>query len=108
MNEEGVVRISDIRLSSPGLRITSGSGVYRPGGAIDFRLAGMSTAYGPLAVEISGTVSQPNIRLRPRSPGFGIGPDNVEADVPPTASSEQHTVGNECVSTFRSGLSPLH
>src|SRR3546814_9404129 len=85
MNEEGVVRISDIRLSSPGLRITSGSGVYRPGGATDFRLAGMSTAYGPLAVEISGTVSQPNIRLRARSPGFGIGLANVEADVRSTA-----------------------
>ncbi|WP_431871526.1 translocation/assembly module TamB domain-containing protein [Allosphingosinicella sp.] len=95
MNEEGVVRISDIRLSSPGLRITSGSGVYRPGGAIDFRLAGMSTAYGPLAVEISGTVSQPNIRLRARSPGFGIGLANVEADVRSTAQGYRITASGD-------------
>lgn len=81
MDEEGTVRISGIRLSSPNLRITSGRGVYRPSGAIDFSLTGVSTAYGPLAVEISGTVDQPNIRLRARSPGFGIGLANVEADV---------------------------
>ena len=95
MNEEGVVRISDIRLSSPNLRVTSGSGVYRPSGAIDFSLAGVSTAYGPLAVEISGTVSQPNIRLRAKSPGFGIGLDNVEADVRSTAEGYRITASGD-------------
>ncbi|MFC7500382.1 translocation/assembly module TamB domain-containing protein [Enterovirga sp. GCM10030262] len=86
MNEDGVVRLSDIRLSSPGLRITSGSGTYSPNGAIDFRLAGISTAYGPLAVVVSGTVAQPNIRLRAASPGFGIGLFNVEAEIRATAN----------------------
>src|SRR3546814_18687624 len=55
----------------------------------------MSTAYGPLAVEISGTVSQPNIRLRARSPGFGIGLANVEADVRSTAQGYRITASGD-------------
>ena len=85
MNPQGVFTISDLRVSSPGLTITSGSGRYEPGGRIALQATGRSTAYGPLAIEISGTLAAPNIRLRATNPGFGIGLRDVAADVRSTA-----------------------
>lgn len=77
----GTIRVDDIRLSSPQLTVTSGQGVYRPDGTLNFTLAGRSAQYGPLTVSITGSVSQPNVRLRAESPGFGIGLRGVEADI---------------------------
>jgi translocation and assembly module TamB len=86
MGPSGVIRLSNIRLSSPGLRITSGEGTYSPGGAINFRLAGVSKAYGPLAVVLTGTATRPNVQLRAASPGFGVGLRDVRATVRATAA----------------------
>jgi translocation and assembly module TamB len=86
MLPSGIIRLSGIRLSSPGLRITSGDGTYASGGAINFRLAGVSKAYGPLAVVLTGTATHPNVQLRAASPGFGIGLRNVRATVRATAA----------------------
>lgn len=81
----GTVQVDDIRLSSPELTVTSGQGVYRPDGTLDFTLSGRSAQYGPLTVNITGTASQPNVRLRAESPDFGIGLRGVDADVRATA-----------------------
>ncbi|HEY0445576.1 MAG TPA: translocation/assembly module TamB domain-containing protein [Allosphingosinicella sp.] len=86
MNPAGVIALDDIRLASPQLKISSGSGTYDPGGAISFRLNGVSSAYGPLAVVITGTADRPNVRLRASRPGFGIGLADVEADIRATAN----------------------
>jgi len=86
MGPNGVIRLANIRLSSPGLRITSGDGTYSPGGAIHFRLAGVSKAYGPLAVVLTGTATHPNVQLRAASPGFGIGLRDIQATVRSTAA----------------------
>ncbi|MEA1014501.1 translocation/assembly module TamB domain-containing protein [Sphingosinicella sp. LY1275] len=91
MDSAGLIRLNAIRLASPQLRITSGSGVYRPNGTIDFRLAGNSTAYGPLAVTITGTASAPNVHLRASRPGFGIGLANVDARIRATANGYRIT-----------------
>jgi translocation and assembly module TamB len=81
MNPAGVVSLSRVRLSAPQLRITDGGGTYNLDGRLDLRFTGVSTAYGPLAVQITGTASAPNVRLRATRPGFGIGLTNVDADV---------------------------
>jgi translocation and assembly module TamB len=81
MNPAGVISLSGVRLSSPQLRITDGSGTYSPDGRLDLRFTGTHTAYGPLAVQITGTAAAPNVRLRAARPGFGIGLSNVEADI---------------------------
>jgi translocation and assembly module TamB len=86
MDPDGIVHIADLRLSSPGLRITSGSGTYSLGGAIDFRGTGVSRSYGALAVIVTGTASKPDIQLRAANPGFGIGLRNVTATVRATAA----------------------
>lgn len=81
MDAAGTVQVHQIRLNAPRLRITSGSGVYRPNGTIDFRLAGVSDAYGPLDVRLTGTATAPNVQLRAANPGFGIGLRDVQANV---------------------------
>jgi len=91
MNPAGLIALDNIRLSSPQLRITSGSGTYNPNGAINFRLNGVSTAYGPLAVVVTGTTDRPNIRLRATRPGFGLGLSNVEANIRSTGAGYRIT-----------------
>ncbi|MGE0180078.1 MAG: translocation/assembly module TamB domain-containing protein, partial [Sphingomonas sp.] len=81
----GLVRVNDVRLASPLLRVTSGGGTYSANGALDLRLAGTSENYGPLGVHITGSVNAPNIRLAAANPGFGIGLRNVDASVRATA-----------------------
>ena len=85
VESSGLVRVDDIRVSAPLLRITSGTGIYRPNGTIDLRLTGVSQTYGPLTVFVTGTPGAPQIRLAAASPGFGIGLRDVEATVRATA-----------------------
>ena len=72
MDPSGLVHISNVRLSAPSLRVTSGSGLYRPNGSLDIRLAGVSSDYGPLAVRVSGAASAPRVELAAASPGYGL------------------------------------
>lgn len=81
MNPAGVITLDNVRLSSPGLRITSGAGTIWPDGRISIRAAGVSRAYGALAVVVTGTATRPQIQLRAASPGFGIGLRDVTATV---------------------------
>ncbi|HYI41938.1 MAG TPA: translocation/assembly module TamB domain-containing protein [Allosphingosinicella sp.] len=81
MTPAGVITLGDVRLSSPGLRITSGSGTIWPDGRINIRAAGVSRAYGALAVVVTGTATRPQIQLRAANPGFGIGLRDVTATV---------------------------
>jgi translocation and assembly module TamB len=86
MTPAGVITLDNIRLNSPGLRITSGRGTMWPDGRIDIRAAGVSRSYGPLAVVVTGTAARPQVQLRAASPGFGIGLRDVTASIRATAS----------------------
>jgi len=85
MDPAGVIRFDRLRVAAPLLRIADGSGTYSPDGRINIRLNGVSNAYGPLAVVITGTATQPQVRIRAARPGFGIGLANVDADIRATA-----------------------
>jgi len=85
MEPSGLVRIANIRVAAPALRVTSGGGTYRANGALDIRAAGISTAYGPVAVHVTGSANAPRIALDAASPGFGIGLSGVHANVRATA-----------------------
>jgi translocation and assembly module TamB len=85
MNPAGVIRAERIRLSSPQLRITSGTATYWPDGRVNFRGAAISKAYGALGVVVTGTVARPQVQLRLASPGFGIGLRDVSAQIRATA-----------------------
>ncbi|HLL31329.1 MAG TPA: hypothetical protein VK403_10065, partial [Allosphingosinicella sp.] len=81
MSPAGVITLDNVRLSSPGLRITSGGGTIWPDGRINIRAAGVSRTYGALAVVVTGTATRPQIQLRAASPNFGIGLRDVTATV---------------------------
>ncbi|HEY6917451.1 MAG TPA: translocation/assembly module TamB domain-containing protein [Allosphingosinicella sp.] len=81
MNPDGMIAFSNVRLSAPQLRITSGEGTYAPNGRINLRAIGTSTQYGPLAVVVTGAARQPLVRLRAARPGFGIGLSDVDATI---------------------------
>ncbi|MEA3053685.1 MAG: translocation and assembly module TamB [Sphingomonadales bacterium] len=85
MTPAGVITLDNVRLSSPGLRITSGGGTIWPDGRINIRAAGVSRAYGALAVVVTGTATRPQIQLKAASPGFGIGLRDITATVRATA-----------------------
>jgi translocation and assembly module TamB len=82
----GVVRISRLRLAAPRLRITDGGGSYRPDGRVDFRATGVSDAYGPVTVFVTGTAARPQIRVRAARPNIGVQLSNVDAIIRSTGN----------------------
>jgi translocation and assembly module TamB len=86
MNPAGVVSIDNIRLKAPLLRITSGRGTLWPDGRVNIRAAGVSNAYGALAVVVTGTMARPQVQLLAANPGFGIGLRDVKASIRATAN----------------------
>jgi translocation and assembly module TamB len=82
----GGATVRNLRLSAPKFRITQGQGSYSPNGRIAFHAAGQSTAYGPLLLDVSGTVAKPVARLRAARPGFGVGLANVDATLEGSAA----------------------
>ncbi|HYW16162.1 MAG TPA: translocation/assembly module TamB domain-containing protein [Allosphingosinicella sp.] len=81
MTPGGVITLDGVRLSSPGLRITSGGGTVWPDGRINIRAAGTSRTYGAFAVVVTGTATSPQIQLRAATPNFGIGLRDVTATI---------------------------
>ncbi|BBB12180.1 translocation/assembly module TamB domain-containing protein [Sphingopyxis sp. FD7] len=78
---DGVVRFSGLRLTAPRLRVTGGQGSYAPGGQIRLAARATSTDYGPLGVELAGTISDPRAVVTADRPGLGIGLANLVARV---------------------------
>ncbi|WP_188236149.1 translocation/assembly module TamB domain-containing protein [Sphingopyxis sp. LK2115] len=78
---DGVVRFSGLRLTAPRLRVTGGQGSYAPGGQIRLAARATSTDYGPLGVQLAGTISDPRAVVTADRPGLGIGLANLVARV---------------------------
>lgn len=81
----GLISLSSLRLTASKLRVTSGRGSYRPDGQIAFSASGTQTAYGPLAVTVTGTVAKPLVTLRAKRPNVGVQLSDVEAVLHPAA-----------------------
>jgi translocation and assembly module TamB len=101
MTPAGVITLANVRLNSPGLRITSGGGTIWPDGRINIRAAGVSQAYGPIAVVVTGSSTRPQIQLKAASPGFGFGLRDVSASIKSTAA------GYAIVATGQSAYGPF-
>ncbi len=89
LEPDGTIRFDRVRLAAPKLRITSASGYYRPDGRLDVRGSAVSTDYGPLDLRVTGSARAPQVSLRARSPGFGVGLRDVVAEVRSTAQGYQ-------------------
>jgi translocation and assembly module TamB len=77
----GVITFSNMHLSAPQFRITSGSGRYDPSGRLLVNADAYSTQYGPLSARVTGTPSAPEVLLRAPRPGLGVGLANLEGHV---------------------------
>lgn len=78
---DGIIRFSNLRMTSPKLRITSGQGSYAPSGQLALNARANSVDYGPLDVAVTGTISNPRATLKAERPGLGIGLTNLLAQV---------------------------
>ena len=111
---EGLAVIESLRVNAPRFRLTGGRGSYRPDGRIAFTARGSSDQYGPLAVDISGTVERPLVRLRAARPNVGVQLNDVVAIIRGTAAGYAVTAtGGSPYGPFnadvlvRSGCGPL-
>ena len=78
---DGIVRFANLRMTSPLLRIVSGQGSYAPNGRVRLTARANSTDYGPLGVQLAGTISDPRATLTAERPGLGIGLANLVAEI---------------------------
>ena len=78
---DGMIRFSGLRLSAPRLRITGGQGSYAPNGQIRLAARANSTDYGPIGVQLAGTISDPRAVVTAERPGLGIGLANLVAKI---------------------------
>lgn len=78
---DGVVRFANLRLAAPRLRVTGGQGSYAPNGQIQISARANSTDYGPVGVQLAGTISDPRAVVTAERPGLGIGLANLVARI---------------------------
>lgn len=78
---DGVIRFSHLRLTAPQLRVTDGRGSYSPDGRIALNASGVSRQYGPVSVQVGGTVSNPQATVTATRPGFGLGIAGLRAQI---------------------------
>ncbi|MCB2060179.1 MAG: translocation/assembly module TamB domain-containing protein [Novosphingobium sp.] len=78
---DGVVRFANLRLEAPAVSIAGGKGSYSPDGRIALNADAVSRQYGPIAVRVAGTISDPQARITAERPGLGIGLAGLEARI---------------------------
>lgn len=78
---DGLVRFSRLRLTAPLLRIGDGRGFYAPDGRIALNASGTSTRYGPLGLELTGTIDRPRAIVTAQRPGLGVGLASLRAEL---------------------------
>ncbi|MGB3737953.1 MAG: translocation/assembly module TamB domain-containing protein [Pontixanthobacter sp.] len=79
---DGLARFDNVRLTSPLLRITDGRGSYdTSNGQIALTAAAVSQQYGPVGVQLNGTVTNPRATIRAARPGLGIGLADLTATI---------------------------
>lgn len=81
LDPNGIITISDLKLSAPDFRVTRGSGRYDPKGAILLDADAYSTSYGPMTARVTGSLAAPEVLLRAARPGFGVGLVDLEARI---------------------------
>ena len=78
---DGTARFSALRLESPALRVTGGSGSYTTNGQIVFNANAVHRQYGPVGVKVAGTINDPRASIVAKRPGLGIGLADLDARI---------------------------
>jgi len=80
-DSSGELRLSNLQVRAPALEVTGGSGFYALDGRIALDASGTSEAYGPFALAVDGTISDPDAVLTAERPGLGVGLANLRAEI---------------------------
>jgi len=80
-DSNGVASLDNLRVAAPQFRLTGGRGWYDAAGRITFTARASSDQYGPLGVDVTGTVDRPVARITAARPGLGVGLADVEATI---------------------------
>jgi translocation and assembly module TamB len=78
---DGIGRVTSLTVAAPAFRLTQGRGSYSADGQIRFTARGSSNQYGPLGVDVTGTVTRPVATVTAARPGLGVGMTNVVATI---------------------------
>ncbi|MBL9071332.1 MAG: translocation/assembly module TamB domain-containing protein [Sphingopyxis sp.] len=78
---DGIIRFQNLRITAPRLRVSGGQGSYAPSGQINLTARANSTDYGPIGVQLAGTISDPQAVVTADRPGLGIGLANLVAKI---------------------------
>jgi translocation and assembly module TamB len=78
---DGTIRFSGLRVESPELRVTGGTGSYATNGQIVFDANALHRQYGPVSVKVAGTITDPRASVIAERPGLGIGLANLDARI---------------------------
>jgi len=82
---DGVVRFTNLRLTSPSLRVT-GNGYRRKDGTFFFEGSGQQAKYGPFAIRLDGPIDRPRVDLRLPRPMDSAGLRDVRLSLVPNAA----------------------
>ncbi|MEO0872630.1 MAG: hypothetical protein AAFY19_11855, partial [Pseudomonadota bacterium] len=94
----GVTRLSNMRLSSPLMEVSEGGGTYGASGEFDIAAQGVSSDYGPLALQLTGTLTNPVAVIDAPNPDLGVGLANVTATV--RGEDQRYRIETEGMSDF--------
>jgi translocation and assembly module TamB len=79
MTPQGMFTLSNLRGAAPNFTVHSGEGSYAADGAIRFDTRATSRQYGPLALNVRGTMERPEAVLKAERPNVGVQLSNVVA-----------------------------
>ena len=78
-----VVRFNALRLTSPSLVLSDGSGTYGADGRITMNAQGIARDYGAVRLAFAGTLDRPTATLTAERGGMGIGLAQIHAQLEP-------------------------
>jgi len=80
-DSNGVASLDRLQVAAPSFRVTQGQGRYNADGSLRFTARASSSQYGPLGVDVTGSVERPLIKVAAARPGVGIGLADVVATI---------------------------
>jgi len=107
-SRDGIIRFSRLRMTAPLLRVTGGRGSYAPDGRVALTARGVSRQYGPVGIEVSGTVASPRAIVTAARPDLGLGLTGVRAEIRSAGSAYAVLArGNSKYGAFTADLAVL-
>lgn len=80
-DQGGNFRFSNLRMSAPKFRVSSGRGFYANNGQLEATASALSSDYGPLEIGASGIADALKVQINAEQPGLGLGITDLVANI---------------------------